>query len=341
MTRPRRSRGASGTPACPAAAARGPQQELTHYLLKAGGDHIGNLGFSESREEVPQTRELPGIEVLAPARAVLAGLEAGRPVDPALSQIVRPNTGLGGTRPKISIEHEGRQWIAKFPAREDKGAPIARIERAMLALAAECGIRTAHAVAHEGDILLVERFDRTRAADGQGWRRDAFVSAQTIFHANPAVQAYAFSGSYPRLAMEMARFCDDLGKEREQLFRRMVFNCCITNTDDHERNHGFLASDTPGRFVLSPAYDLVPRRHATQRREHALALGQDGFLASRANLLSDCTVFGLRQQEADRIIDAIQEAVASGWRRVLIDEGLSDEEIADWAGCFAPLADSA
>jgi serine/threonine-protein kinase HipA len=259
----------------------GPQQELTGYLLKAGGDHIGNLGFSASREEAPKPRALPGIEVLESARAVLQGLEAGRPVDPALTQMVRPNTGLGGARPKITIEHQGRQWIAKFPAREDRGAPIARVERAMLALAARCGVRTAHAVVHDGDILLVERFDRALAADGQGWRREAFLSAQTIFHANPAVQAYAFSGSYSRLSLEMARFCDELSNEREQLFRRLVFNCCISNTDDHERNHGFLASDQPGRYLLSPAYDMVPRRHATQRREHALGIGRDGFVARR------------------------------------------------------------
>lgn len=316
----------------------GPQDELTGYLLHGSGDHIGNLGFTTSREVPPQMRPLPGLEILEPARSVLRGLEEGRPVDPVLQGIVRPNTNLGGARPKITVEHEGKQWIAKFPAREDRGAPVARIERAMLVLAEACGIRAANARVFDGDILLVERFDRARMADGSGWRRDGFLSAQTVFYANAAAQAYAFSGSYFRLAQEMAKFSEALADDREQLFRRMVFNCCISNTDDHERNHGFLAGDMPGHYTLSPAYDMVPRKHATRRREHALAIGQDGFVATRRNVLSDCAVFGLSPTRALALVDEVDATVQARWTQVLRDEGLSDEQLSDWAGCFSPLA---
>jgi serine/threonine-protein kinase HipA len=288
---------------------------------------------------VPQTPALPGWDILEPARAVLQGLEEGRAIDPAFRGIVRPNTNLGGARPKLTIGHEGKQWIAKYPAREDRGAPIARIERAMLVLAGACGIHAANAqVVHE-DVLLVERFDRARSADG-GWRRDAFLSAQTVFHANVEVQAYAFSGSYSRLALEMARFSEALAADREELYRRMAFNCCISNTDDHERNHGFLAGDTPGRYRLAPAYDMVPRRHATSRREHALAIGADGFIATRRNLLSDCTTFGLQQAQAKAIVDEVEATVQAGWKRALLEEGLSEEQAQDWATCFRPLPDA-
>jgi len=318
----------------------GPQDELTGYLLRGSGDHIGNLGFSDSRDRPPDVRALPGAEILEAARSVLRGLEEGRPVDPALHGIVRPNTNLGGARPKITIEHEGKQWIAKFPAREDRGAPVACIEGAMLRLAGACGVRAANACIVHEDILLVERFDRARAADGSGWRRDGFVSAQTVFHANATVQAYAFTGSYSRLSHEMAKFSEALADDHEQLFRRMVFNCCISNTDDHERNHGFLAGDIPGQYTLSPAYDMVPRKHATRRREHALAIGQDGFVATRRNILSDCAAFGLRPARALVIVDEIEATVQARWRRVLMDEGLSDAQANDWAGCFTPLAES-
>jgi serine/threonine-protein kinase HipA len=318
----------------------GPQAELTGYLLLGGGDHSGNLGFSRSREQPPEVRPLPGLEILEPARAVLQGLEEGRPVDPALQRLVRPNTNLGGARPKITLEHGGKQWIAKYPAREDRGAPIARIERAMLALASTCGIQAANAQVIADDVLLVERFDRARSADGTGWRRDGFLSAQSVFHANVEVQAYAFSGSYPRLAREMAKFSEALAADREELFRRMVFNCCISNTDDHERNHGFLAGDTPGRYVLSPAYDMVPRKHATLRREQALAIGQDGFVATRRNILSDCAVFGLYRAQAQAILDEIEGTVQAKWKQVLHDEGLRREQLQDWASCFCPLPDT-
>ena len=159
-------------------------------------------------------------------------------------------------------------------------------------------------------------------------------------YANVAVQAYAFSGSYARLSLEMARFCESLAGEREQLFRRMAFNCCISNTDDYERNHGFLAADMPGWYRLSPAYDMVPRRHATRRREHALAIGSDGFVATRRNILSGCASFGLPPARAAAILDEVQACVQSNWRAVLHDEGLDESQLQDWAACFAPLPDS-
>lgn len=320
----------------------GPQDELTGYLLNSGGDHIGNLGFSASRHEPAVQRPLPGWEVLEPARAVLRGLEQGRPTDQALQQVVRPNTALGGARPKLTLEHEGKQWIAKFPAADDRGAPIARIESAMLKLARACGIDAAHAQVVHDDILLVERFDRAGIRENGihvGWRRDGFLSAQAVFHANTAVQAYAFSGSYSRLALEMARFSESVAADRAQLYRRMVFNCCISNTDDHERNHGFMAADTPGMYRLAPAYDMVPRRHATQRREHALAIGQAGFVATRSNLLSDCAAFGLSATQAEQVLQQVQDTVLARWRTCLLDEGLTDEQLQDWAACFQPLPD--
>jgi serine/threonine-protein kinase HipA len=317
----------------------GPQPDPTGYLLHGNGDQIGNLGFSASRDEAPVTRTLPSQDILALARAVLRGLEDGRSVDPAWRGIVQPNTNLGGARPKITIEHEGKQWIAKYPARDDRGAPIACIEKAMLTLAGACGIRPAAAQVVHDDILLVERFDRARGIDGIGWRRDSFLSAQTVFHANAAVQAYSFSGSYSRLSLEMAKFSESLAEDREELYRRMVFNCCISNTDDHQRNHGFLAGDTPGQYRLSPAYDLVPRKHRTRRREHALAIGADGFVATRRNILSECRVFGLTPARAEKILDEIQATVLARWETVLRAEGLGAPEIQEWAVCFSPLPD--
>ncbi|MBC5768325.1 type II toxin-antitoxin system HipA family toxin [Ramlibacter albus] len=313
----------------------GAQSDLTGYLLKANGDHIGCLGFSASKDTAPAQPWLPGLEIVNAARGVFAGMEEGRPVEPAMQNIVRPNTALGGARPKLTLVHKGKQWIAKFPAREDRGLPIARVECAMLQLAARCGIRAANAQVHEGDVLLVERFDRAQVPSG--WRRDAFMSAQSVFFAEPDVQKYAFSGSYPRLARALSKFSEQPRADREELFRRMAFNCCTSNTDDHERNHGFVAADTPGMYVLSPAYDLVPRVHATQRRHQALGVGEEGFVASRGNVLSDCTSFGLSVREATEILDEVQARVREGWRESFGAQGLDDEQVRFWSPCFQEL----
>ena len=320
----------------------GPQSDLTGYLLRGTGDHIGNLGFSAAKDQPPPSHTLPDRNSLEATRPVMQGLESDRPVDAALQAIIdlQLNTNMGGARPKVTIQHAGKQWIAKFPAIADRGAPIARLECAMLKLARACGIRAANAQVVGDDILLVERFDRAPGADGSGWRRDAFLSAQTVFNANTAVQEYAFSGGYGRLAVELAKFSESVLADRQELYRRMVFNCCISNTDDHERNHGFLAGDSPGWYTLSPAYDLVPRRHNTRRHDHALILGDQGYVASRENLLSDCAAFGLSRVQALHVLEEIEATVQAQWQQVLTDEGLGAQQVDDWAVCFRPLPES-
>lgn len=317
----------------------GPQTDLCGYLLNSKGDHIGNLGFSASKDTPPAQPRLPGLDIVEPARSVIKGLEDGRPLDPEVVAVVRPNTALGGARPKLTIQADGRQWIAKFPAANDRGAPIARLEAAMLQLASDCGIRAATAKVVHDDVLLVERFDRAwvSRSDQAGWRRDAFLSAQTVFHTNPSVQAYSFSGSYPRLALDMVKFTEEPSSDRVELFRRMVFNCCISNTDDHERNHGFIASDTPGAYMLSPAYDMVPRRHGTARREHALSIGDEGFVPTRSNILSGAAAFGLGDGQAREILDEVQARVSEGWRSALSEQGVTEDQAAEWSLCFRPL----
>ena len=50
--------------------------------------------------------------------------------------------------------------------------------------------------------------------------------------------------------------CTNVEDNLKELYRRVVFNICIGNTDDHFRNHGFLL--TAKGWTLSPAYDMNP-----------------------------------------------------------------------------------
>jgi len=57
--------------------------------------------------------------------------------------------------------------------------------------------------------------------------------------------------------------------DSEQLFRRVLFNIRIHNTDDHLRNHGFFIDGNGIR--LSPAYDINP---SVDRDELSLAIDE-------------------------------------------------------------------
>jgi serine/threonine-protein kinase HipA len=158
-----------------------------------------------------------------------------------------------------------------------------------------------------------------------------------VFNSNPALQNYAYSGSYPRLAVELRRYSADARADQEQLFRRMVFNVAISNTDDHDRNHGLLAADLPGTYRLSPAYDLVPRLHGTRRHVHAMTLGGSESVASRQNLLADCASFGLSESQAASIIDDTVVRVQDNWRQCLLDQGVSVSGADRLRSCFTGI----
>lgn len=314
------------------------------YLLRSQGDKVGNLDFSEAPDVPPVQRDLPGRDVLKAAVAVLAGIERGRKEDPSLENWVRPNTAMGGARPKLTIADDTFQWLAKFPSRhDDPEVPVARLEHALHALARICGIDAVDSelfTVDGAELLLVKRFDRTAVKEEAApttWRRDAFVSARTVLRSS-GVNENAYTGSYPGLARDLTRWSAKPLADKRELFGRMVFNCVVSNTDDHDRNHGFVADERGEGFRLSGAYDMVPRVPTTQRRLQAMRVGDDAQ-PTRDNILSECASFDLSKAQAAEIHDRIETTVRQNWRQCLAQSGLSETAMAKLSRCF-PLARS-
>lgn len=319
----------------------GKQSSPVDYLLKSQQDRVGALAFSAGTSEAP-VQVAPMDQAWLPSiRRVIADLEQDRPIPPELALQIRPNTGLGGARPKLTVIADDCQWLAKFPALQDRPAvPMARLEAASLDLAERCGIHTVtRRVVHiEGaDILLVKRFDRTQR--GEGWTHDGFVSARTVFASDPAANAYSFFGSYPRLAVDMARWSTRPAADRLELFRRMVFNIVIGNGDDHDRNHGFLADETRAGYRLSPAYDIVPslQQPIHRVRQQALGVGDAGADGTVDNILSGARSFGVEDDTALEMIKDIGEKAADLWGSCCRDQGFDASAIAALADCVRPV----
>lgn len=309
------------------------------YMLHTSGDAIGNLAFSPDPKSAPLHVRAVGAESLELARSVLLDMDAGKEVPSELVGRVRANTAMGGARPKLTIEKDGRLWLAKFPARNDDPLlPVAKLEAAMLNLARVCGIESARAHVVHGDVLLVERFDRGPVNEIGQSRRDGFLSARTLFESSGV--RYDYAGSYARLAVELGRYSCQASQDKVELFRRMVFNAVISNTDDHERNHGLIADDDPGSYRLSPAYDLVPRIHGTTTRYQAMIVGGVESAATKKNLLADCEVFGLDRAQAIEAFSSISELVRQNWRSCLVEMAISKKGIEKLAGCFSGLPEA-
>ncbi|MCK4922005.1 MAG: type II toxin-antitoxin system HipA family toxin, partial [Bacteroidales bacterium] len=171
-----------------------------------------------------------------------------------LSMLVAPGASLGGARPKASIvDKDGSLWIAKFPSRNDQG-DIGGWEIVTYELAITAGINMAESKAQKFTsdyyTFLTKRFDRTDNDE-----RIHFASAITMLGYKDG-QDHTDGASYLELVEFIMSNGANVDQDLEELWRRIVFSICVSNTDDHLRNHGFILGERG--WLLSPAYDINP-----------------------------------------------------------------------------------
>ena len=171
-----------------------------------------------------------------------------------LKMLIAPGGSLGGARPKSSVIDAQKQlWIAKFPSRYDD-IDVGAWEMLAYKLGKAAGIVMPDALLkrfnNENHTFLSKRFDRT-----PNGHRIHFASAMTLLQRQDGDDA-ASGVSYLHLAEFLMREGAEPEHDLEQLWLRILFSVCISNVDDHLRNHGFLLQSTG--WVLSPAYDINP-----------------------------------------------------------------------------------
>jgi serine/threonine-protein kinase HipA len=109
----------------------------------------------------------------------------------------------------------------------------------------------------------------------------------------------------------------------QELFRRMVFNILIDNTDDHEKNHVLLMTDS-GEYELSPVFDVLPSGHALGYQQ--MRVGSEAADSTLENALSECGQFGLKKKEAVEQVRAVC-SVVSRWKAHFARAGVAAMDI--------------
>lgn len=168
-----------------------------------------------------------------------------------INMLIAPGASLGGARPKAGVvDEKGHLWIAKFPSLKDR-ADIGAWEMVVNELAEKVGINVAKGMVKKFDAeqhtFLSRRFDRTESG-----KRIHFASAMTLLGQTDGIAG----ASYLQLAEFILQNSAFPNANLEELWKRIVFNIAVKNTDDHLRNHGFLL--TRDGWTLSPAYDINP-----------------------------------------------------------------------------------
>jgi serine/threonine-protein kinase HipA len=287
-----------------------PRLSLMEYLYFAGDERFGALGVSTSSDQyLPrQLGPLPQLADVAQIAELVKRVAAGEPVPAEQRRLIAPGVTMGGARPKALLDLGGEQWVLKFSEPGDYvDAPL--IEHAAMTMAERARIRVAATqpiALAQGHAVAVKRFDRSYGGNG-GRRRHALS-------ANVALKAAGEGLGYPELAQLLRRRGvaeSSLGRAHmAELFRRMVFNILIDNTDDHEKNHALLMTDR-GEYELSPAFDVLPSGQALGYQQ--MRVGVDMADSTIANALSEHTQFGLKRDEAEAQVRQVV-AVAAGWK---------------------------
>ena len=273
------------------------------FLLGASATRIGNLDFRLSLDSPEPILTLPDFSSLDDLLQAFDDINDGKDVPESYRLLLLDGTSMGGMRPKCTVEDDNSLWIAKFPAKGDR-YNVAKIEAATMMLAKKAGIRTPEikiASAGEKDIFLIERFDRAFDITKNGYTRQGFASGLSLLGKDETERGFG----YADFAEQLRRSSDTKGAK--ELFKRMVFNIAVRNTDDHGRNHGFILSDSD--YVLSPAYDITPspsREGLSTSFDLAINVGVEGRFASITNTLSEYQRFGISYEQALILINDVR-----------------------------------
>lgn len=277
---------------------RGSQAE-PHLLRALAGRGLGALAFL-APGQAPPASDAGGVadalhldELAREAQR----LDAGEMVDERSRLLLAAGSSPGGARPKALIRTADGDWLAKFASRRDVFDEIG-LEATGLALAHRAGLCVPDfRLAALGDrqrALLVCRFD----LDPRGGRRH-MLSFRALLGA---------SGHY---VLGYADMLDALRRhgarpevEVPALFRQMVFNALLGNTDDHLKNFWLLNAGEG--YVLTPAFDLLPDVGAN--REHVLRFDLDNSAPPPAALATLGRRWGV--SGAVRIVDEVVAAMA-------------------------------
>ncbi len=311
-----------------------PLRRLTSFDYLLGIDDYSRMGgfrFKESADadfinssptlSIPPLTDIRALE--ATSKEVEQSEERNELPDKRwIVQLIQPGTSLGGARPKASVlDTDGSLCIAKFPSRKDD-YDAELWEHLCYLLAKRAGITVAETrvlqTSETYHTLISKRFDRTE----QG-KRIHFASAMTLLGLHDGDNAMNGYG-YLDIVDFIIRHCTDVESNLRELYRRVVFNICIGNSDDHFRNHGFLL--TPKGWTLSPAYDINP----TLSKHQSLLVTSTSNEADLSLLREASEEYMLSKEIADTIIGEVCN-VLKDWLSLATRQGITKREIALFA----------
>lgn len=281
-------------------------------------DHHGEL-LSSGHPPVPR---LTAIEDLRRISAQFERDPAGAEAE--ARELVGAAGSLGGARPKANVSDGVDLWIAKFTSINDTW-PVEQLEIATLDLARQVGLWTPDARLELGrsnhPVALIKRFDRRSGG------RLAYMSVRTALG-----KLGTSPGHYTDIADALRIIGVDPARDMRELWLRLIFSILVTNTDDHLKNHGLIYVRN-NKWRLSPLFDVNPQPRRHPQMETGIS-PIHGFQPSIPAAIDAAPFFDIKDQEARALASKMAQYIASNWKSVLRNRGLSGTTLAACAPAF-------
>ncbi len=289
-------------------------QNLPNLLQALNGAALGALAYYPEKVEAPKRYFATTMELESLVKAALSYEARKRLDDAELRMLFTAASSPGGARPKALVRTDnGDQWIAKFPSTKDM-MPMVPLEAATLSLAQKAGLWIPNFRIEQCGkykVLLIKRFDISKRSG-----RRHMISFQTLMQAQ-GYYTLGYLDLFEVLRKVTAKPISDL----PALYRQMVFNALIGNTDDHLKNFSLLHDDSG--FYLSPAYDLLP--DVAERREHVLHFNSNFYFPGIDQLITMGKHAKINTPA--EIVDQIR-SVISDWENEFKRWGVTKDDIA-------------
>lgn len=299
-----------------------PPSTLVEFLLAGSGGGIGALRFSADKTPPPPDAPLRPFacleDMMRAAQAIEEDLSPEQVGVEAGDLYFLRGSSVGGARPKTLVFDDGWEWIAKFPHQQDRfDNPL--MEHLTMRMAEKAGVTVADTkivATALGNVLMVKRFD------WDAGEHSHFISLHSLINVFSLKDRREEDFAYDNIARLANRVSRD--NCSDEIFRRMVFNIAVGNTDDHMRNHALLKKSAARHYQLSPAYDLVPNTNMIG--SHSICIGPMGMTPSADNIAAAAKMMRLTPPQAQQIAAEVAEATAD-WRHSLLAGGVMEHHI--------------
>ena len=289
--------------------------EVDYLLGVNDSSRQGDLRFSLERDGIFQhpSYDIPKLVALPKLLSAANQYTASTDENAITYLLEAASASLGGARPKAAVYDGDDLYIAKFPHKQDQWDVIAW-EWVCLSVAKEAGVcvpENSLVKVNDQNVLLIKRFDRL------GAKRIGYISAMTLLDLTDGENA-----DYVEIADELRNVSVSANKDLHELYRRIILNLFVNNTDDHLRNHGLLRSGSGWR--LSPVFDVNLNPDTTAVRVTSIFTEVKKEAALEA-LSDNAQAFNLSQQDAEIILSEVISAVKS-CEKYAYQAGIKKEE---------------